>query len=62
MNADQLHALADLADHAKGKTLRLDEIDGQAAAQSAWKDLLRGAGFVEELDGLSKLGRIGARI
>ena len=51
-------ALVALADQARGKCLRLQEIDGQPAMQSPLAGLLREAGFRDDYTGLMVLGRV----
>ena len=51
-------ALAGLADQAKGKCLRLQEINGQSALHSPIAPLLREAGFRDDYNGLMMLGSV----
>ncbi len=51
-------ALAGLADQAKGKCLRLQEINGQSALHSPIASLLREAGFRDDYNGLMMLGSV----
>jgi ATP-dependent Lhr-like helicase len=52
------HALAGLADQARGKCLRIQEINGQGAALSPFAGLLRECGFRDDYHGLMALGAV----
>jgi len=51
-------ALVKLADQVKGKSLRIQEIDGQGAQASPLAESLRAQGFRDDYTGLMVLGRI----
>jgi ATP-dependent Lhr-like helicase len=59
LRQEAIVALADLADGVKGKCLRLQEIDGHPANQSAWAAEFLARGFVAEFHELTKMGRVG---
>ena len=50
-------SLAQLADQVKGKSLRIQEIDGESALSSRWAESLRLQGFRDDYSGLMILGR-----
>ncbi len=51
-------ALVKLADQAKGKSLRIQEIDGENALAHKWAESLRSQGFRDDYTGLMVLGRV----
>jgi ATP-dependent Lhr-like helicase len=51
-------ALVKLADQVKGKSLRIQDIDGDSALSSKWAESLRTQGFRDDYTGIMVLGRV----